>query len=56
MPPVKISHTLDLDPELPNEILDIAREQGEDRDTVGSYIQELRDMIYGKQHFWLHLN
>lgn len=45
--PVKISHNLDLGPELPDEIIDIARKQGEDPDRVCADIQELRDMIYG---------
>jgi len=45
---VKISHNLDLGPELPNEILDIARKQGENPDRVCADIQELRDMIYEK--------
>lgn len=44
---VKISHNLDLDPELPNEIMDIARKQGENPERVCADIQELRDMIYG---------
>lgn len=34
-------------PELPDEIIDIARKQGEDPDRVCADIQELRDMIYG---------
>lgn len=46
--PVKVSHNIDLGPELPNEVLDIARENGEDPERVCEYIQELRDMIYGK--------
>lgn len=46
--PVKVSHNIDLGPELPNEVLDIAREQGEDPELVSEYIQEFRDMIYGK--------
>lgn len=45
---VKISHNLDLDPELPNELMDIARKQGENPERVCADIQELRDMIYGK--------
>lgn len=46
--PIKIAHSLDLEPELPNEVLDIAREQGEDPDKVCLYINELREMIYGE--------
>lgn len=49
--PVKVSHTIDLGPELPNDVLDIAREQGEDPDRVCALIQELRDMIYGKWYW-----
>lgn len=45
---VKVSHNIDLGPELPNEIMDIARKQGENPDKVCSDIQELRDMIFGK--------
>lgn len=48
---VKISHNLDLGPDLSNEVMDIARNQGENPDTVCANIQELRDMIYGKQFF-----
>lgn len=46
--PVKVSHTIDLGPDLPNEVMDIAREQGENPDRVCADIQELRDMIFGK--------
>lgn len=46
--PVKVSHNIDLGPELPNDVLDIAREQGEDPERICEYIQQLRDMIYGK--------
>lgn len=46
--PVKVSHTIDLGPELSNEVMDIARSQGEDPDRVCADIQELRDMIFGK--------
>lgn len=45
---VKISHNLDLGPEMPNEMMDIARKQGENPETVCSDIQELREMIYGE--------
>lgn len=47
---VKISHNLDLGPEMPNEIMDIARKQGENPETVCADIQELREMIYGERH------
>lgn len=40
---------MDLSPELPNEVMDIARKQGEDPDRVCAHLQELRDMIYGKR-------
>lgn len=46
---VQVSHNLDLGPELPEDIIDIARKQGEDSDRVCSDIQELRNMIYGKK-------
>lgn len=46
--PVKVSHTIELGPQLSNEVMDIARKQGEDPDRVCSDIQELRDMIFGK--------
>lgn len=46
--PVKVSHTIDLGPELSNEVMDIAKSQGEDPDRVCADIQELRDMIFGK--------
>lgn len=46
--PVKISHNIELSPELPNEVRDIAREHGEDPERVCEYVQELRDLIYGK--------
>lgn len=46
---VKISHSLDLGPELPNDVMDVARKQGENPDRVCADIQELRDMIYGKR-------
>lgn len=46
--PVKVSHTIDLGPELSNEVMDIARNQGEDPDRLCADIQELRDMIFGK--------
>lgn len=55
--PVKVSHTIDLGPDLPNEIMDIARKQGEDPERVCADIQELRDMIFGKEkkRFYLTL-
>lgn len=47
--PVKVSHNLDLGPDLPNEVMDIARKQGENPERVCADIQELRDMIFGKK-------
>lgn len=47
--PVKVSHNIDTDPELSNEVLDIARNQGENPEHVCADIQELRDMIFGKE-------
>lgn len=46
--PVKVSHTIDFGPELSNEVMNIARSQGEDPDHVCADIQELRDMIFGE--------
>lgn len=46
--PVKVSYNIDLSPDLPNEVMDIARKQGEDPDRVCADIQELRDMIFGR--------
>lgn len=45
--PVKVSYNIDLSPDLPNEVMDVARKQGEDPDRVCADIQELRDMIFG---------
>lgn len=47
MPSVSVSFNLDLGPELPDDVIDIARKQGEDPDRVCGDIQELRNMIYG---------
>lgn len=49
--PVKVSHTIDLGPDLPNEVMDIARKQGEDPDRVCADIQELRELIFGIKEF-----
>lgn len=46
--PAKVSFNIDLGPDLSNEVMDIARKQGEDPERVSSDIQELRDMIFGK--------
>ena len=43
---VKVSHDLEL--ELPKDVMELARKQGENADVVCSLIQELKDMIYGK--------
>lgn len=45
---VKISHSIDLGP-LPDELIPIARRQGEDPNLVCSYLDELRNIIFGKQ-------
>lgn len=45
--PAKVSHNIELDPQLPNDVIDIARKQGEDPQRICADIQELRDMIYG---------
>lgn len=46
--PICISHVIELGPELPNDIMEIACRQGEDPETSLSIIQEFRDLIYGK--------
>lgn len=57
--PAKVSFNIDLGPDLSNEVMDIARKQGEDPERLSSDIQELRDMIFGKslkkqtQWYWL---
>ena len=48
MPTVQISHTLDIETQLPKDVLEIARRQGEDSDKVCGYLQDFKDMIYGK--------
>lgn len=48
MPAIEISHELELNPELPDDIMKIAAKQGEDPGTKCELIQQLRDMIYGK--------
>lgn len=47
MSATEISFYLDLGPEIPNDFMEIARQQGESPETVCSHIQELRDMIFG---------
>lgn len=51
MTSLAVSYNLDLGPDLPADIVCIARRQGEDPDKVCAYVQELKDMIYGKGHF-----
>lgn len=46
--PAKVSFNIELGPELSNEVMDVARKQGEDPERLSADIQELRDMIYGK--------
>lgn len=48
MPAIEISHELELNPELPDDIMKIAAKQGEDPGTKCELIQQLRDMIYEK--------
>uniref|UniRef100_U5EUI3 Putative transporter n=1 Tax=Corethrella appendiculata TaxID=1370023 RepID=U5EUI3_9DIPT len=43
---IEISHALDLSKDLPPEVEEEARKQGEDPDRVCLMVQELRDMIY----------
>lgn len=45
--PAKVSFNIDLGPDLSNEVMDIARKQGEDPERISSDIQELRNMIFG---------
>lgn len=44
---VEISHALDLGP-LPDELVPVARRQGEDPNMICSHLEELRNMIFGK--------
>lgn len=44
---VKVSHNIELDAELTNDVLEIARKQGENPDTVCNNVQELRELIFG---------
>uniref|UniRef100_A0A1B0D3K1 Uncharacterized protein n=1 Tax=Phlebotomus papatasi TaxID=29031 RepID=A0A1B0D3K1_PHLPP len=46
MPAVEVAHMLDLNPELPEKIQEIANRQGEDPHRVCALIQEFRDLIY----------
>lgn len=48
MTSVPVSYNLNLGPSLPDNVIDIAKRQGEDPDLTCSYLQELKDMIYGK--------
>lgn len=48
MKAVEISHRIELGPELPEEVKKIAFEQGEDPDKVPGYLDEFRNLIYGK--------
>lgn len=43
---VKISHSIDLGP-LPDELVPIARRQGEDPNLICNNIEELRNLIFG---------
>ncbi|XP_037024683.1 clavesin-1-like isoform X2 [Bradysia coprophila] len=47
---IKISHSLDLGP-LPDELIPIARRQGEDPDMTCNYLEELRNLIYERGDF-----
>lgn len=49
---VKISHTIDLGP-LSDELIPIARRQGEDPNMTCNYLEELRNLIFGEIHFEL---
>lgn len=45
--PAKVSFNIDLGPDLTNEVMDVARKQGEDPERISSDIEELRNMIFG---------
>lgn len=47
--PTEISFHLDLGPEIPNDYMEIARKHGEHPETVCSFLQEFRDMIFGNK-------
>ncbi len=49
---VKISHSIDLGP-LPEELIPIARRQGEDPNMICNYLEELRNLIFGKHFFFV---
>lgn len=44
---VSICYQLELGPDLPPHIAEIARQQGENSDSVCQSLQQLKDMIYG---------
>lgn len=48
MPAIEISHCLDLGPELPDDVKQIALQQGEESDKVPFYLDELKNMILGE--------
>lgn len=45
---VEISHSLNLGP-LPEELVPVARRQGEDPNMVCNYLEELRNIIFGNK-------
>lgn len=45
---VLISHQIELNQQLPNDVMSIARKQGEDPDQCDALVQELKDIIYGE--------
>lgn len=45
---VLISHNIELSQQLPNDVMDIARKQGEDPDKISALIDEFKQTIYGK--------
>lgn len=47
MTSLAVSYNLDLGPDLPVDVISIARRHGEDPDKVCAYVEELKDMIYG---------
>lgn len=48
MKSVEVLYDLNLGPSVPDDYIDLARRQGEDPNLICAYLQELKDMIYGK--------
>jgi hypothetical protein len=48
MPDVEISYDIDISTKLTKELLEVARNQGENDDMTCEKIQELKDMFFGE--------